>query len=312
MAGMTSDLPWTGYDENAGFTIEGKTFPPNEGPGGRYHFVSADYFRAVGVPLLAGRFFNSGDKLGGRRVVLINRSLARRYWPGENAVGRRFTFASEPKEQDWLTVVGVVGDVKDTPISAAAVPAFYWDLTQGPRSDVILALRASSSPSEMARAIREEVRKLDKGLALSEMVALETIAAKAAAGQRFTLCLFACFALTALALAAIGIYGVLSYLTAQRTREIGVRLALGALRRDVVWMTLRQGMQPSLVGVALGLAIAFVLTRSLSSLLYEVGPIDPVTFAVSALVLAAVALAACWFPARRAAKVDAMAALRSE
>jgi len=310
--GLTSDLPWTGYDENNSFSIEGKTFPPNNGPGGRYHFVSSDYFRTVGVPLIAGRFFNSDDSLERQPVVLINRSLAERYWPGENAVGKRITFTSEPKEQDWRTVVGVVGDVKDHPDSSAAVPAFYWSLAQIPIRQVTLAVRTTAEPAGMLVAVRDEVHKLDKDVPLADVKTLEMIAARAVAGRRFTFWLAGGFAATALALAVIGIYGVLSYLVAQRTREIGVRMALGAQSRDVISLTLKQGMGPMLVGVALGLAGAFALTRLMSSLLFEVSATDPETFVVSALLLIFVAWLPCWLPARRAARVDPMEALRHE
>ncbi len=311
-AGLTSDLPWTGYDENNSFDIEGKTFPANNGPWGRYHFASSDYFRAIGVPLMAGRFFNSDDRLGKQRVILINHSLAERYWPGENAVGRRITFSDKPKEQDWSTIVGVVGDVKDFPNSLAAVPAFYWPLAQVPMRQITLAVRTSTEPSAMTAVVREEIQRLDKSVPLAAVKTLETVTAAAGAGRRFTLWLVGCFAATALGLAAIGIYGVLSYLVSQRTREIGIRMALGAQPRDVIALTLRQGMRPALIGVILGLASAFALTRLMSSLLFGVSATDLVTFAVSALLLTVVALLPCWLPARRAAKVDPMEALRYE
>ena len=311
-AGLTSDLPWTGYDENSSFNIEGKTFPPGDGPGGRYHFISSDYFRTIGVPLIAGRFFNSDDSIEKQSVVLINRSLAERYWPGEKAVGKRITFTSEPKEQDWRTVVGVVGDVKDHPDSATAVPAFYFSLAQSPTRQVTLAVRTTAEPSGMIAAVRDELQHLDKNVPLADVKTLETITAGAVAGRRFTFWLVGCFAATALTLAAIGIYGVLSYLVAQRTREIGVRMALGAQTRDVVRLTLKQGMRPTLVGVALGLAGAFTLTRLMSRLLFGVSATDPETFVVSALFLLLIALLPCWLPARRAARVDPMEALRYE
>ena len=311
-AGFTSDLPWTGYDENNSFDIEGKTFPPDNGPGGRYHFVSSDYFLTVGVPLTAGRFFNTDDQLGKRPVILINRSLAERYWPGENAVGKRITFTSEPKEQDWRTVVGVVGDVKDFPNSPVAVPAFYWPLAQVPVRQVTLAVRTKAEPSGMLAAVRDEIHRLDRSVPLASVKTLETVTAAEGAGRRFTLWLVGGFAATAVVLAAIGIYGVLSYLVAQRTREIGVRMALGARTRDVIKLTLEQGMRPTLIGVALGLAGAFALTRLMSSLLFGVSATDPETFIVSALLLVLAAFLPCWLPAYRAAKIDPMEALRYE
>jgi predicted permease len=311
-AGLTSDLPWTGYDENNSFSIEGKTFPPDNGPEGRYHFVSSDYFRTVGVPLRAGRFFNADDRAGKRPVVLINQSLADRYWPLENAVGKRLTFSSEPKEQDWWTVVGVVGDVKDFPNSPAAVPAFYWPLTQAPTRQATLAVRTSGEPSGMIAAVSKEIHSLDKDVPLADVKTLETVTGRAVAGRRFALRLITCFAVTALALATTGIYGVLSYLVAQRTREIGVRMALGAQTRDVIRLTLEQGMLPTLIGVALGLSGAFALTRLMSSLLFGVSATDSETFILSPLLLVMVALLPSWLVARRATKVDPMEALRYE
>jgi predicted permease len=311
-AGLTSDLPWTGYDENAGFTIEGKSFPPNQGPSARYHYVSPDFFRTIGVPLLAGRFFNAADRAGTQPVVLINQSMAERYWPGEIAVGKRFAFPSQPTEKDWLTVVGVVGDVKDFPHSPAAVPAFYWPMSQVRTGQIILAVRANAEPLSLVEAVRREVRAIDKDLPLAEVKTLETIAVTAVGGQRFTLWLVGLFALAALVLAAIGIYSVLSYLVAQRTHEIGVRMALGAQPRDVLKLIIGQGMKLALLGVALGVAASFILTRLMKGLLFGVGATDPLTFLLVAALLALVALVACYLPARRSVKVDPLVALRYE
>src|SRR5262245_46810949 len=311
-AGLTSDLPWTGYDENQGPTIEGKTFPPNDGPSARYHYISPDYFRTIGVPLIAGRFFNADDRRDTQRVVLINRSMAERYWPGESAVGKRIAFSSQPREGDWFTVVGVVGDVKDFPHSPAAEPAFYWSTTQLPISQFILAVRASADPLSLVEAVRGEVRALDRDLPLADAQTLETIAATAVAGRRFTLWLVGFFALTAMVLAAIGIYSVLSYLVAQRAHEIGLRMALGAQLGDVLKLVIRQGMTLVLLGLALGIGAAFALTRLIKGLLFEVSATDPLAFALAAALLAVVALLACYIPARRATRVDPMVALRCE
>ncbi|MBS1813070.1 MAG: ABC transporter permease [Acidobacteria bacterium] len=313
--GLTSDLPWTGYDENAGFNIEGKTFPPNQGPGGRYHYASDEYFRTIGVPLIAGRFFSAEDRPETPAVVLINQRMAEQYWAGESAVGKRFTFSSNPKEKDWYTIVGVVGDVKDFPHSTTAVPAFYWATSQKPpvgARDVILAIRTQGDPLQLVEAVRNEVRLLDKDLPLADVKTLETLASAAVASQRFTLWLVGGFAVLALTLATIGIYSVLSYLVAQRTHEIGIRMALGARRLDVQRLVIGQGMKLATVGVSLGLLASFGLTRLMQKLLFGVSASDPLTFSVIALLLLGVALLACFIPARRATKVDPMIALRCE
>jgi predicted permease len=310
--GLTSDLPWTGYDENAGFIIEGQAPTPNDNPSGRYHFVSADYFSTIGVPLIDGRFFTTADRTGAQNVLLINQSLAARYWPDESAVGKRITFTSQPKETDWFTIIGIVGDVKDFPTSPAAAPAFYWPILQRPFAQLTLAIGTTGEPLNLVDAVRGEVRALDKDLPLADVKPLTAVAAEAVASQRFTLWLVGSFALTALLLASVGIYSVLSYLVAQRTQEIGIRVALGAQAGAVLGLVIKQGMTLALSGVTLGLVGAFGLTRLMKNLLYGVSATDLWTFSVIALLLTGVALAACYVPARRATKVDPMIALRSE
>jgi predicted permease len=313
-AGVTSDLPWTGYqNRGGGFTIEGKTFPPDQEPQAQYHFLSADYMRTIGVPLLVGRWFDARDRRGANPVILINQAMARKYWTGEDAVGKRIGI-SEASRKDviWTQVVGVIGDVKDYPNSAEAEPAYYYPITQEPYPEVSLAVRADKDPMSLVEAVRLEVRALDREMPISEVKTLETVAAAAVAGRRFMLLLVSSFALTALALAAIGIYGVTSYLVAHRTHEIGVRIALGANSFDVLKLALRQGMALALAGIGAGLALALAATRLMANLLYGVGATDPLTFVAVPLFLIGVAFAACYLPARRATKVDPMVALRGE
>jgi predicted permease len=314
-AGVGSDLPWTGYDDNVGgFTIEGKKPPANQEFHARYHVAGAGYFRAMGIPLVRGRFFTAGDNMKAPPAMIVNLSMARRYWPDEDAVGKRVTFDDHPKEADWMTVVGIVADVKDKPDSPAAELALWWPLGQTPVSvnSMAVAVRGSSDPVLLANDLRQAVRQLDPTLAVANIRPMDDIADANVSTPRFALFLVALFAALALTLAAIGIYGVISYAVSQRTHEFGLRMALGAQPGDVRRLVLRQGVKLALVGVALGLVGALALGRVLWSLLYQVRAADPLTFiAVSAIALAVAALA-CYLPARRATAVDPANALRSE
>ncbi len=314
-AGVTSDLPWTGYQNEAGLKVDGKTFPPGQEPHAQYqyHFISGDYMRTIGVPLLSGRWFDTRDTRKSQPVILINQAMARKYWPGEDAVGKRVGISDvSRKDVDWTQVVGVIGDVKNYPNSAEAEPAYYYLITQEPYPEMSLAIRADKDPLSPVEAVRREVRALDREMPISEVRTLETVAAAAVGDRRFMLLLVSSFALTALALAAIGIYGVTSYLVAIRTHEIGIRIALGANSFDVLKLALRQGMAVTFAGVGAGLTLAFAATRLMANLLYGVGATDPATFVAIPLFLIGVAFVACWIPARRATKVDPMTALRSE
>jgi len=314
-AGVGTDLPWTGYDENiGGFLIEGQKAPPGQDFHGRYHAAGPDYFRAVGIPLVRGRFFTAQDGMKAPPVMIINQSMARRYWHGQDAVGGRISFDDHPKESDWLTVVGVVGDVKDRPTSPEAENAFWWPIDQSPVyvNQMSVAVRGSSDPAFLANDLRQAVRQLDPTLAVADIRPMDDIADANISTPRFALFLVALFAGLALTLAAIGIYGVISYAVNQRTREFGLRMALGAQAGDVLVLVLRQGAKLALLGVALGLIGALAFGRVLGSLLYEVRAADPATFAAVAIGATTVAALACYLPARRATTVDPSHALRSE
>jgi|HubBroStandDraft_1064217.scaffolds.fasta_scaffold11134_3 predicted permease len=314
-AGVGTDLPWTGYDDNiGGFTIEGKKPAANEEFHARYHVASPGYFRAVGIPLVRGRFFTAGDNMKAPLAMIVNRSMARRYWPNEDALGKRITFEDHPKEADWLTVVGIVGDVKDKPDSPAAEMALWWPIGQSPVSvnNMAVVVRGSSAPSLLVNDLRQAVRQIDPTLAVANVRPMDDIADANVSTPLFALFLVAVFAALALTLAAIGIYGVISYAVSQRTREFGLRMALGAQAGDVRRLVLRQGVKLALAGVALGLVGALALGRVLWSLLYQVSAADPVTFASVAALAIAIAALACYLPARRATGVDPATALRSE
>ena len=314
-AGIGTDLPWTGYDDNiGGFTIERKKPPVNEEFHARYHVASPDYFRSLGIPLVGGRFFTSGDNMKAPLALIINQSMARRYWPDEDAVGKRITFEDKPKEKDWMTIVGIVGDVKDKPDSKAAEMALWWPVPQTPVSinQMSLVVRGSSNPALLVNDVRRVVHELDPSLAVADVRLMDQIADASVSTHRFGLFLVALFAGLALTLAAIGMYGVISYAVNQRTHEFGLRMALGAKPWDVQRLVLNQGVKLALLGVAAGLAGALALGRVLWSLLYEVSAADPVTFGLVSILAVAVAALACYLPARRATAVDPMTALRSE
>jgi predicted permease len=307
--GLGSDLPWTGYDENTGFDIAGRSFPPGEGPEARFHMMTPGYFRAVGVPLLAGRDLEPGDRAGAPLVVLVNERLARRFWGEPSAaVGARLGLWGDER-----TIVGVVGDVADTPWADAAEPALYFPQAQQYYGqDMLLAVRTSVDPLSLADDAARAVREIDAALPLANVATLESVAGDAFATRRFLLVLVGAFGLTALFLAVVGVYGVMAQAVGQRAAEFGVRQALGAAPGDIRRLVLRGGVVLAATGIAAGVLLAAASTRLLESMLYHVSPLDPLTFGLVGLVLLAVALLASYAPARRATRVDPAAVLRGE
>jgi predicted permease len=314
-AGIATDLPWTGYDENiGGFLVEGR--PPDFGSRttGRYHVASRDFFQTMGIPLVEGRFFTDHDDENAPSVLIVNRTMAQMYWPGESAVGKRISFDDHPKEKDWFRIVGVVGDVKDEPNQSAAHPAFWWPVSQlpWPVRQMSVAVRTGSDPPAAVAQVRQAVHGLNPSLAVAQVRWMSEIADGGVARERFALFLVGLFAVLALALAAIGVYGVTSYSVSQRMPEFGMRMALGARPGDLMRMILRQGVALAVAGSAAGLLCAVVLSRLLANLLYGVGGADPLTYAAVALLAPASAAAACYLPARRATGADPMRSLRAE
>jgi predicted permease len=311
-AGIGSDLPWTGYDENSGFTIEGKQPRPEESFHGRYHSASPDYFRALGIPLIRGRFSSASDTETSPNVIVINQAMAERYWPGEDVIGKRICFDSRPVEKDWNRIIGVVGDVKDKPNSAGAEPAFWFALPQNAEPNISLVVRSSADPAQLSNEVREQVRQLDPALAVADLRTMDKIADEGIATPRFAFFLVGLFAGLAIVLAGIGIYGVISYSVSQRIPEFGLRLALGAPPQGLLRLVLTQAARLAIAGTLLGLVVAFALARVMRGLIYNVSASDPMTFAAVAGIVIAVALLACYLPARRATKANPMVALRSE
>jgi predicted permease len=278
--------------------------------------ATPDYFRALGIPLVRGRFFAQSDTQEAPAVLIINQAMAVHYWPNENVVGRRITFSDTPKDKDWMTVVGVVGDVKDRPDSASAEPAFWWPFLQNPIGmgfgEMSLVVRADSDPRQLADGLRNQVKLLDPSLAVADIRLMDQVADESIATPRFSFFLVGLFAGLAIVLAAIGTYGVISYSVSQRIPEFGLRLALGAPPRALLRLVLVQAAQLAVTGAVSGVIVALALARVLSSLMYNVSPADPLTFTAVGLGVIAIALVACYLPARRATKASPMIALRTE
>jgi putative ABC transport system permease protein len=277
----------------------------------RMDSLTPDCFQAMGAPLLRGRFFDDGDRRGSPPVAIINDTMARRFWPGRDPLGKRFKFGRGDSTAPWLTVVGVVGDMRRERPERAPLPQVFRPLAQVPRVGVEMLVKTSSNPLALAGVVRQEIRSLDKGAVLG-VTTLEQRISLSLFEQKFQTWLLSVFSLVALLLAAVGTYGIVHFSVQQRTREIGMRIALGARKLDVLSLIVGQGLKPVLIGVSVGVALAFATTRVLQRLLFEVKPTDPLTFAGVSLLLVCVALFACWLPARRAAKIHPMEALRYE
>jgi putative ABC transport system permease protein len=275
--------------------------------------VSPEYFRAVGVSVLRGRAPGERDTPASPPVLAVNEALARRDFPGEDPVGKRISFGVRPGgEPYWFQIVGVVTDVRSTEIQTEPAPEIYTSYLQDPFAGMSYVVRSAVEPESLAPAVREAVRSVDRAQPVAEFRTLENLVGEAVAEPRLNSILLGVFAGLALALAAAGIYGVMSYAVSQRTHEIGIRIALGAQDRDVLRFVVGQGMVLAAAGVGVGLFASFAVTRLMSGLLYGVSPSDPATLVFVSLTLLSVALAACLVPARRAMKVDPMVALRHE
>ena len=305
-------LTKTPYSTN--FTIQGR--PPLR-PGQQIEVpidsISPNYFRVMGIPLLRGREFTDDDKAGAPGVVMINQTFARRFFPDEDPIGKRFVYGMpDGPNPPWLTIVGVVGDTRRTGFDAEIRPETYLPYSQTPDRSMYLVVRAASSPMPVIQPVRDAVWAIDKDQAVFSVETMDQLLSEMMAQRRFNMLLLAIFAGAALILAAVGIYGVMSYSVTQRTHEIGVRIALGAGRATVLRQVAGQGMMLAAAGIGLGLAGSLALTRLMAGLLFEVHATDPVTFVLIPLLLGGVALAASVIPARRAMKLDPILALRYE
>jgi predicted permease len=312
-AGGSTDLPLLGGWTHT-FTVEGYQPPP--GPElslDNHSVIYGDYLQTMGIPLLRGRYFTEQDGPKSTSVLIVSESLAQKYWPGQDPLGKRLKWGPPESKDPWLTVVGVVGDVKQGALETAADAHTYEPYAQlGVPLSLRIAVRGEGDLAGLAADVRAAVWSIDRQLALGSVRTMDEVISRSTASRRFSLALLGSFAALALVLAAIGIYAVLAYSVARRTHEIGVRMALGARSGDVIRLVLGQGLRVTGIGIVFGVAGALVLTRFLRSLLYEVQPTDPGTFVGALLLLVSVALAASYLPARRAVRVDPMVALRYE
>src|SRR5882724_135020 len=314
-AAVATNLPLTESGNSVGVSIEGHADPaPDRVPIVITRIISPRYFETMGIPLLKGRAFTEEDKSESESpsVIVVSETTARSFWPGEDALGKHIKVGSPSNnENKWLTVIGVVKDVRQFELVVEPKPQMYLPFTQAnffePRA---LVVKTNLEPLSLAATVRKTVWEIDKDQPVSDIASMEHIVSESVARQRFSMLLLGIFAGLALVLAAVGIYGVMSYSVAQRTHEIGIRMALGAQKKDVLKLTIGQGLKLVLIGVAIGLGAAFILTRVIASLLFGVSATDPITFVAISLVLIGVAMLASLIPALRAMKIDPMFALR--
>jgi putative ABC transport system permease protein len=272
-----------------------------------YRSVTPAYFSLMGISIRDGRGFSERDKAGATPVAIINETMARRYFADQNPLGKRLTGAFGPRE-----IIGVVSDLKNAGLNATPEPEVYVSFFQAGAFSKHLVVRTATDPLGAAQLVRRQLQLIDPGVVVEQIKTMDRIRDDSISAQRFATMLLSSFALVAVMLAVVGVYGVMSHSVLQRSHEIGVRMAIGAQRRDVLELILRQGFVLAVIGIVMGLAGAGALSRALRILLFEINPADPVTFASMAVLLAGVILLACWLPARRATRIDPLVVLRSE
>ncbi|MEY2510507.1 MAG: hypothetical protein QOE26_1270 [Verrucomicrobiota bacterium] len=310
-AAFTSILPLSGTNSDSSFAIEGrdpavdKVYPDEE-----IRDITPEYFSVIKVPLLQGRFFNDSDQFDGPGVVIVNNSFAKKWFPNQDVIGKRITFSDTRKpDAKWMTIVGLVGDMRHRGLDLDPKPEYYGAHNQTPYRGMILAVRSAQDPRSLTTAIRREISRLDPDLPAANVRTLEQVAADSIAPRRLSVVLIGVFAVVALVLASVGIYGVMSFLVVQRTHEIGVRMALGAQRADVLRLVIGRAAKLVLFGTGIGLLLGVLSGSALRSLLYNVGAFDPTTFLTVTFALCAVSFLASYIPALRATRADPMIAL---
>jgi putative ABC transport system permease protein len=311
--GAIDNLPLSGIHGGGPFTIEGHATESNaDAPSAYRCVVSVNYFRTVGIPLLQGREFTERDRDGAPTALIINETAARRYWPGQNPVGSRLSFTTGRTQPTWLEIVGVVKDVLHDGLELPAKPTIYVPFLQSPQAFMVTVARTDVDPARLSSAVRGTIAAVDKDQPVLMTRTMADIYSDAVAQRRFNTALIVAFGALALLLAMVGVYGLMAFAVTQRTHEMGVRIALGAQRWDVLKLVLGRGLRLTLLGITFGLAVAFFQTRFLSKLLFNVPQTDPATFIVVSLCLGGIALLASYIPARRAMRVDPVVALRYE
>jgi putative ABC transport system permease protein len=313
-AAIVSSLPLGGGLSTYTISIEGAAPPlPGKEPAASLAVTSAGYFKTMGIPLKRGRIFSESDgRPGSDPVVIVNETLAARHWPGQDPIGKRFKLGAASSKRPWMTVVGVAGDVRQRSLDAPMWAGMYVPHAQMPARGFTVVARTAAEPLALVDPVRRTIHDLDRNLPISSVYTMDRVLVRSLWQPRLFSWMFGVFGAVALVLAVVGVYGVVSYSVAQRTREIGIRVALGAERGQISAMVLQQGMRATAIGIAIGLALAVAVTRVMGALLYGVSPTDPVTLGLVTLVLTGTALVACLVPARRAAKVDPLVALRCE
>lgn len=312
-AGIVTVLPLSTNFDGRSIEIDGQPFPVGEEPEVDFYVASPGYEKAMAIPLKKGRFFDRRDLADSQKVAVVSESFVQKFWPNQDPIGKRVRMESSPEQQNpWFTVIGVVGDVKQRTLDSGRSAQLYYPNTQFTSFAVSLVVRTAGDPAAVTAAVQKEIRAVDKDQAAFDIVSMKKVLSDSISLRTFSMVLLGTFASLALMLAAVGIYGVISYSVVQRTREIGIRMALGAAQRDVLKMIVRNGVILTSIGIAIGVAAAIVLTRLMTSMLFGISPTDPVTFAGIGFLILAVAILASYVPARRASRVDPMIALRYE